>query len=121
MTAVVDVDERRRARVGATIRAARKRVPWTQAELARAAHVAPNTVVAIESGREVRPSNLRDVMDALQIPSAYAVDEDDDAERARDVDLAVNLVTRWLQGAAPSQRREFIRELMQLAASHPRV
>lgn len=50
---------------GERVRAARAAHNWSQRDLAEAARVAPNTVGAIEAGREVRPSSMSRVEQAL--------------------------------------------------------
>lgn len=49
------------------VRAARAARNWSQKELAEAAHVAPNTIGAIEAGKKVRASNMARVEQALEL------------------------------------------------------
>lgn len=95
------------AEIGAQVRRARKARGWTGAQLADAAGVAGGTIVRIENGREVRPGNLRAVLDALELvtqPQAPA-DADEDAR------FAVELVGKWIEALDPEDRAAAIRDL----------
>lgn len=110
------MDDKQRAQVGAQVRQARKRHPWTVKELAREAGVAANTVTAVELGRKVRPGNLRAVLDALAIdPLAEQAGHGDDAVSA-DVELASAVVAQWLRRQDGPTREQMIRELMRMVA-----
>ena len=54
--------------VGLRVREERQRRGWTGATLAEKAGIAPNTVVAIEQGRRVRPGSIAKVRAALDLP-----------------------------------------------------
>jgi transcriptional regulator with XRE-family HTH domain len=55
-------------------RAARAMARLKMAELARRAHVAPNTIVRIESGRNVSPGRLSAVRGALEAAGVEFLD-----------------------------------------------
>lgn len=94
-------------RIGTEVRNARKSKGWTNAQLADAAGVAPNTVSAIENGKNVRPGNLRAVLDALGIePTTAGASYSDDVELIRD------MVGQWLLALPDSERKDAQGELM---------
>lgn len=109
------MDAQQAARLGAQVRQARKRHPWTVRELAEAAGIAPNTVTAIEAGKNVRPGNLRAVLDALGIDP---LSSDDSASSAdQDIALAQSIIAQWLRRQSADDRREMIRGLMRMVAA----
>lgn len=62
----------------------------------------------IENGREVRPGNLRAVLDALDLvvaDSEHPVEADEDAR------FAVELVGKWIEALDPDDRAAAIRDL----------
>lgn len=101
------MNEQQKTAVGSQVRRARKSRDWTQNDLADAAGVAPGTVTSIEVGRNVRPGNLRAVLDALGIAPTS------DEPRAVDdgIKLAVDLVQNWLEALPESARASAVQEL----------
>lgn len=86
----MDEDERQQKTIGAQVRAARKRKHMTQKQLAEAAGVSENTVIAIEKGRNSQELKLSNVMDALEMEQVSTV-----AERVgwpREVSFAMEVV-----------------------------
>lgn len=102
-----DTTTRQLADIGVQVRRARKARGWTGAQLADAAGVAGGTIVRIENGREVRPGNLRAVLDALhlEVAAQEPVGEDEDAR------FAVELVGKWIEALDPKDRPQAIRDL----------
>lgn len=96
------MDQDQASKLGAQVRRARKSREWTGEQLAAAAGVAGGTVVRIETGRAVRPGNLRAVLDALGIPPL--------SDAPRDVDegvkLALDLVENWLTAIEDKTKRD---------------
>ncbi len=95
------MDATQAIRIGTQVRAARKARGWSQSDLAEAAGVAPNTVSAIEAGRNTRPGSLRSVLDALGIQPAAA-----GAAYVDEVELVRDLVGQWLTGLPPHERHD---------------
>lgn len=93
--------------VGTQVRRARRARGWTGADLAEAAGVAGGTIVRIENGRDVRPGNLRAVLDALElvVEPVHPTDKDEDAR------FAVELVGKWIEALDPADRATAIRDL----------
>lgn len=101
------MDDRQRQSLAAQIRSARKSREWTQDDLAREAGVAPGTVLRLEKGLGIRQGNLRAVLDALDIPPISDVEPTADAG----VELAKDLVERWLLAMGPDERNAAVQEL----------
>ena len=101
------MDEQQQASVGAQVRRARKASGLTVKGLAEKAGVADGTITRIETGQKVRPGNLRAVLDALDIPPV--------SETARatpdNVQLAMDLVKKWLMALPEDQRDHAVQEL----------
>ena len=93
--------------VAAMVRRARKAKGLTGMQVAEAAGVAPGTVVSIENARAVRSGNLRAVLGALGLPLLSDVPQTVDAR----VELALDLVRKWLQAMPDDQVDEAVREL----------
>lgn len=95
-------------RIANLVRRARKSREWSQDDLAREAGVAPGTVGSVELGRNVRPGNLRAVLDALGIdpavmddtPTAATVAEDED------VQLVLDVIRKYLEGRPEGEERK---------------
>jgi transcriptional regulator with XRE-family HTH domain len=101
------MDERQRQSLAAQIRSARRAKGWTQDDLAEQAGVAPGTVLRIEKGENVRQGNLRAVLDALGIPPLSLAPPDTDPG----IELAKDLVEKWLLAKEPEERNAAIQEL----------
>ena len=101
------MDEHQASSLGSQVRRARKSNEWTQAELADEAGVAPGTVNSIENARKVRPGNLRAVLDALGIPPISDTPHTVDAG----IQLALDLVQKWLEALPDADRDAAIQEL----------
>lgn len=110
------MDERQAAQIGAQIRQARKAREWTQEQLAEQAGVAKKTVTAMENGRNVRPGNLRAVLDALGIPPLSEQQSDQD-EAAADIELLHTILAQWLRGQSADQRARSIRDIMRFVVT----
>lgn len=84
--------------VGLRVREERQRRGWTGATLAEKAGIAPNTVVAIEQGRRVRPGSIAKVRAALDLevdappPDPYT-------------ESAVEAVREWMTSAATQEEQ----------------
>lgn len=108
---MADYSHEQQVWIGTQVRRARKSREWTGAELAEAAGVAGGTIVSIENGRNVRPGNLRAVLDALDLgdiltPHAHERGEDEA------VQLALDLVRKWLTAIEdPLDRDRAVQEL----------
>src|SRR5689334_16600154 len=101
------MDATQALRIGTEVRNARKSKGWTNAQLAEAAGVAPNTVSAVENGKTVRAGNLRAVLDALDIePTTAGASYSDDVELIRD------MVGQWLLALPDNERKDAQGELM---------
>jgi len=94
--------------IAAQVRRARRAKGWTGAQLAEAAGVAGGTIVRIENGRDVRPGNLRAVLDALELTVQA---EEPIREGDEDARFAVELVQKWIEALDPEERHEAIRDL----------
>lgn len=107
--------------VGVRVREIRKARGMSAATLAESAHVAPNTISAIENGKAVRPSSLKAVLDALEIePLAEGGDArtyPDDVELVRDL-VGMYLVALPVD-ERPAVAFEITRFLMQRGAVQP--
>lgn len=101
------MDEHQAISVGGQVRRARKSHEWTQGTLAEKAGVAPGTVNSIENGRNVRPGNMRAVLDALGIPPIVDTPQTVDDG----IKLALELVQKWLEALPDNQRDAAIQEL----------
>lgn len=101
------MDEQQMASVAGQVRRARKAMGLTVKGLADAAGVADGTITRIETGQKVRPGNLRAVLDALQIAplSAVATTTPDN------VQLAMDLVKKWLLAMPEGERDHAVQEL----------
>lgn len=94
------------AEIGAKVRRARKARGWTIDDLAEVAGVAPNTANKVELGRKVRPGNLRSVIDAVGVESKSEPTEVDGG-----VQLAMDLVQKWLEALPPEERVKAVQDL----------
>ena len=94
--------------IATQVRCARRARGWTGAQLADAAGVAGGTIVRIENGRDVRPGNLRAVLDALDL-TARAEEPVTGADE--DARFAVELVQKWIEALDPDERAGAIRDL----------
>lgn len=108
------MDDKQAAALGAQVRQARKQHVWTVQELADRAGVAKNTVTAVELGRNVRPGNLRAVLDALGIEPLVTEVKDGYPE---DVQLILDVIGQWLRAKDEDQRTNAIRKLMMFVAT----
>lgn len=99
--------------LGDRVVAARRARGWSQAELAKQAGVAENTVSKIERGTgDTQPAKLRQVLDALGIAPVTEVlaaqgGYPDDIELVRD------MIGLWLRNIPPDERAE---EVLRLTA-----
>lgn len=93
-------------RIGGQVRRERTLRGWTNAELARRAEVAPNTLSSIEAGRNVQPGSLRKVLDALGV-------SEQSGEQPEDIATALLMVGAWLSQIDPVSRGQAIRSLAQ--------
>lgn len=76
-------------------------------QLAAEAGVAQGTVVSVENGRKVRPGNLKAVLDALEVTVAS-----EDTSPDESVQLALDLVSKWLMAMEPAQRSHAVNDLV---------
>jgi len=107
------MDASQALRIGTEVRNARKSKGWTNAQLAEAAGVAPNTVSAIENGKTVRAGNLRAVLDALEIEPTTA-----GASYADDIELVRDMVGQWLLNVPEgAERKEACNALVRFVLS----
>lgn len=98
------MDKAQRDQVAAQIRDARELRAWSPAVLAEHADLSLNTVRAIESGSNVRPSSLSKVLDALGIePAAERLERETDDP---DVHTILEMVRLALNVMTPEERRE---------------
>lgn len=103
------MDEKQKAATASRVRSARKSRGWSQADLASHAGVAPGTVVSIENAKNVRPGNLRAVLDALEIQPATS----DESDRDGGVQLALDVVEKWLVAIEDEdERNRAVQELV---------
>ena len=96
------MDEAQRKSIARQVASARQARGWSQAALAQAAGVAPNTVGSIEAGHPVRPGSLGKVMAALEIEP-----EIETAWRVglpADVHLLVEAVALWFADVPEAER-----------------
>jgi transcriptional regulator with XRE-family HTH domain len=101
------MDAMQALKIGSEVRIARKCRGWTNAQLAESAGVAPNTVSAVENGKNVREGNLRAVLPALDIePNAAGPSYSDEVELLRD------MVGHWLLALPDSERKDAQGDLM---------
>lgn len=106
------MDAQQAAKLGAQVRRARKAHDWTQAQLADEAGVAGGTIVRIETGQNVRPGNLRAVLDALGIPPL----SETSGKRPTNVQTALDIVENWLKSIDdPAERDHAVMDLIQYA------
>jgi transcriptional regulator with XRE-family HTH domain len=101
------MQENEMAALGAVVRRARSRRNWTQQDLADAAGVAEGTVGRVENGKPVRAGNLSDVLEAVGVQPL-------DSQPARvddDIDLAVDIIRKWLEAVPAGERGLRVREL----------
>lgn len=101
------MDERQRQSLAAQVRSARRSRGWTQDELAEQAGVAPGTILRLEKALGVRQGNLRAILAALDIPPLHLSEPGADPG----VDLAKDLVEKWLLAMEPDERNTAIQEL----------
>lgn len=106
------MDATQRQRLGAMVRQGRKRKGWTNQDLAEAAGLAPNTVSAIESGKNTRPGTLAAVMNALDIPPLS-----EQTTYPQHVDLIRDLVGQWLLNLPEREREQAERGLITFITS----
>lgn len=106
------MDATQRQRIGATVRQARKAKGWTNAALAEAAGVAPNTVSSIEAGKPTRPGTLSAVMHALELQPLA-----DHATYPQHVELVRDLVGQWLLNLPADERDAAERDLIRWVTS----
>jgi transcriptional regulator with XRE-family HTH domain len=99
--------EQQKASIGAQVRRARKARGWTTLQLAHEAGVAQGTVLSVENGRNVRPGNLKAVMDALDV-----IATNDDTTPDESVKLALDLVKKWLLAMEPAERSHAVNDLV---------
>ena len=90
------MDTEERARFGARVRQARKDAGRSQAEVAAAAGIAPNTLSAIERGGKAWAANAEAVARELGIES--------DGGFPPDVDVVRDLIGEWLTPMTPDER-----------------
>lgn len=112
------MDASQRKEIGDQVRQARATAMLSQDALAEKAHVAPNTVSAIERGRSVQPGSLAKVMDALHLEPASEV-----AQREgypADVHFALELIGMGLMGIPEPERLPVISELVRTLARYGR-
>lgn len=111
------MDQQQREQAAAQIRAERERRGWPQSELARRAHVAPNTVSAIENAKNVQPGSLGKIMEALEIePLSEAVAR---SESPQDVHLVLEVLRMWLLGMPAEDRPEAVYRLLRFLSGQP--
>lgn len=107
-----NMDAQQAAKLGAQVRRARRAHDWTQAQLADEAGVAGGTIVRIETGKNVRPGNLRAVLDALDIPPLSESSE----QRPTNVQTALDVVENWLISIDdPAERDNAVMDLVRYA------
>lgn len=90
------MDTEERARFGARVRQARKDAGRSQAEVAAAAGIAPNTLSAIERGGKAWAANAEAVARELGI--------EPDGGFPPDVDVVRDLIGEWLTPMTPDER-----------------
>jgi len=106
------MDAQQAAKLGAQVRRARKAHDWTQAQLAETAGVAGGTIVRIETGQNVRPGNLRAVLDALGIPPLSQAS----TKAPTNVQTALDVVEGWLMAIEdPAERDNAVMDLIRYA------
>lgn len=101
------MDEQQMASIAAQVRRARKAGGLTVKELAAKAGVADGTITRVETGQKVRPGNLRAILDALDVPPISAVS----SEVPDNVQLAMDLVKKWLMAMPEGQRDHALQDL----------
>lgn len=109
------MDETHRQQVARRVVAAREAKGWSQGELAAAAGVAPNTVLAIEQAKTTRPKTVRAVHDALGV----AVEEDppDPPLFSLEVETVRNMVGLYLEQLDPGpERQDAVRRILRAMA-----
>lgn len=103
------MDAQQRADVGRQVAAARNTRGWTQKQLAAESGVAPNTVGAIEAGKNVQAGKLASVMDALGIePLAEKMEREG---LPADVHLVTEVVSLWLASTPEEDRPQAVFDL----------
>lgn len=104
------MDELQRKQIGEQVRSVREGRGLTQAALAEAAGVSPNTVLAIEKGRDTQTTKLGAVMTALQIqPLAEAISHEDTSQ---DVHMALEMMRMWLADMPQDERPRAMYDVM---------
>ena len=111
------MDASQRKAIGKQITSARQARGMSQATLAAAAQVAPNTVGSIEAGNNVRPGSLGKVMGALGIEPE--VEKRWRVGLAPDVQLLVEPVALWFADVPEPERPAEMLRLWKFLATPP--
>ena len=101
------MSEQQMASIAGQVRRSRKAMGLTVKGLAEKAGVADGTITRIETGQKVRPGNLRAVLDALDIVPTATVG----APTPDNVQLAMDLVKKWLLAMPEGERDHAVQEL----------
>lgn len=99
------MDAEQRVAEGRRIAEVRGERGWSQKELAQRAGVAPNTVGAIEAGRDAQAGKLAAVRKALGLEPLAVVQEE--AGYPPDIQIVRDMIGMWMLGLPQERRKEY--------------